>query len=247
MKALILAAGFGTRLTKSIIKYNNKTLANKLLNKPKALIPFKNKPILSHQITQLNKSNFNNENILIHTNKYFYPQFLIWAKENNFPIKNIKYNDVIRIEEKLGQFNDLLFAIKNFNINEDLILLASDTLVYENNNLLNFSKLIKNNSPKIVVYECNSNLSNHGIIEEENNFIKSFEEKPNNPKSNLACASIYFYPKEMLKKLKSLKNIKNPIEHFYKTHKIQVIKADKRIDIGTIYDLIKNDKNLLNL
>jgi NDP-sugar pyrophosphorylase family protein len=78
MKALILAAGLGTRL---------KPLTNSI---PKALIPIKGKTLLEYQILKLKKYDFNEIIINIH---HFPDQIIDFLKsKNNFGL-NIKISD----------------------------------------------------------------------------------------------------------------------------------------------------------
>ena len=78
MKALILAAGLGTRL---------QPLTN---NKPKALILYKNKPLLEHAIDKLKKHGFNDIIINIH---HFAEQIINFVKKNNNFGINITFSD----------------------------------------------------------------------------------------------------------------------------------------------------------
>ena len=59
MKALILAAGFGTRLESTLNSYqgpHREQLAKWVKDKPKGLVPVLGKPIVSHQLEQLTKA-----------------------------------------------------------------------------------------------------------------------------------------------------------------------------------------------
>ena len=69
MKAIILAAGYATRLY-PLTK-----------DKPKALLPIAGKPIISHIIEKIHKIPDIDE-IIITSNAIFYKQFNSWLKEN---------------------------------------------------------------------------------------------------------------------------------------------------------------------
>ena len=68
MKAMIFAAGLGTRL---------KPLTDTM---PKAMVPIKRKPLLEHQIMRLKESGFNHLVINVH---HFADQIIDFLNENN--------------------------------------------------------------------------------------------------------------------------------------------------------------------
>lgn len=67
MKAIILAAGYATRLYPLT------------LHKSKALLPIRNKPIIDYIIDEMNNVDGLDE-IYVVTNSRFYQQFLEWAE-----------------------------------------------------------------------------------------------------------------------------------------------------------------------
>jgi len=183
MKAIILAAGFGTRLyplTENI---------------PKALLDIKGKPLIEYIIERIPKEI---EKIYIATNEKFYMQFIWWLGKykNKIKEKIEILNDGIKTNEnRLGGLGDLHLALNEKNIDDDILIILSDN--YFDFDLKNF---IKNKNITLGVYEIPiEQASKFGVVNiDDNNKIKEFEEKPKNPKSNLISTGIYFFPKDKL-------------------------------------------------
>ena len=142
MRALILAAGFGTRLESSFNDYigsNKEQLAKLIEGKPKGLIQIAGKTIISYQLDQITEVGISLKEVYIHTNQRYYQQFLEWAVKAGIPKENVFNNGVIKNEDRNEQVKDLLLAIGRIGYDEPLFLFASDTLVYgDNNQLLDF-------------------------------------------------------------------------------------------------------------
>lgn len=92
INVIILAAGYGTRLTREIKDLESTDPEKfkkyqKLLNLPKALLPIKNKPLLTYWVETLlelhsrKSSNFEIHKLIIVTNDKFYKQFTSWWSE----------------------------------------------------------------------------------------------------------------------------------------------------------------------
>jgi glucose-1-phosphate thymidylyltransferase len=189
MKALILAAGYATRLypfTK---------------DKPKPLLTIRRKPIIEYIINKLESLN-QIDQILIVTNQKFFKQFQSWR--DNFPsIKPTKLiNDGSTNEkDKRGAIGDIALAIKEANIEDDLLVVAGDNLF--SFSLQPFIEFANKKRPQtsIGIYNLNgrSNPNKFGVVQlNGNEEITNFEEKPAQPKSSLIAMCIYFFPKENL-------------------------------------------------
>jgi mannose-1-phosphate guanylyltransferase len=184
MKALILAAGFGTRL---------RPLTNKI---PKCLVQIKGVPLLEIWLEKL--TTLKVSKILLNT--HYLPNQVI-----NF-IANSKYKDITKIiNEKvlLGTAGTLLKNIDDL-LDEECILLHAD-----NYTKADIGDLIKahNNRPDnclitILIFETN-NPSSCGIVELSDNIVINIHEKISNPPSNLANGAIYILSKDALKIIKN--------------------------------------------
>ena len=183
MKAIILCAGYSTRLYPLT------------LDKPKALLKIKGKSLLSNIIEKIPKEI---KDIIIVSNGKFYKNFLEWAEKYERQIKVL--NDRTSSNEtRFGGIGDLSFAIKKENINDDILVILGDNLF--DFNLDDFIGYFEKHKKTLVgVYEFpHEELKKLGVVEVKNNKIISFEEKPEKPKSSLASTGIYIFSKDDLK------------------------------------------------
>lgn len=193
LKAIILAAGYATRLYPLTI------------DTPKALLEVGDRAILDHILDNVMQIKAVDE-VFIVTNEKFYKHFLDWKEESsqtpklfsNLPITI--FNDGTTNEDiRLGALGDLKFVIDSANISDDIIVLAGD-------NLMDFSVLGFYNYFRTVDSSCvcvkevqPHELEKMGIVlMDEDNRIIDFEEKPKNPKSSLGAYAIYIYKKDTL-------------------------------------------------
>ena len=191
MKALILAAGYATRLYPLT------------LNQPKPLLPVGGKPIIEYIINKLEELD-SLDTIYIITNNKFYNHFQEW--KNNFqsktPIKIIN-DQTLTNEDRLGAVGDMAFAIKAENIDDDLFVIAGDNLFEFS--LKGIQDMAKEKNTSIVAGRKSKKeliAGKYGnIILDQNNKITDFEEKPENPKSDIASTALYLFNKESLKLL----------------------------------------------
>ena len=195
MKAIILAAGYATRLYPLT------------LNTPKPLLEVGKKKMMEHIIHKLEELDEIDE-IHVVTNDKFYQHFLDWRKGFSCTRNIVIHNDGTKTnEDRLGAMGDMHFVIKNANINDDVIIVGGDNLF--DFSLLGMLSLFKaKNSPVVAVRDLGdpANLAKKfGTIEiDHSNKIISFEEKPEKPKSSLAATCIYMYTKDDVQQLHSL-------------------------------------------
>ncbi len=200
MKAIILAAGYATRLYPLTI------------DKPKALLPIKdNKPILNYIIEKIENVE-DIDKIFIVTNDRFYLQFVWWLSTNGFKKEIEILNDgTTSNETRLGGIGDLYFVIKEKNIEDDILVLACDNLF--DSSLVSFVDFFKKKRTVInAIFELEDKeeARKFGVVEvDDKGKIIEFEEKPKEPKTNLISRAIYIFPKDVLK----------DIEEYMKTDK----------------------------
>ena len=211
MKAVILAAGFGTRmypLTK---------------NCAKALLPLKERKVIDFIV---NKLDFFEEIIIVSNNK-FYNDFLSWKKGN---IKIIN-NGVNNIEESKGWLEDLKLALSD----DDFLVLSSDNVFG-----FDLKEMLKNfkEEPLIAVTRTTKeNAKKHGIVELENNKVVSFEEKPSEPKSLTKTILCYMIPKKFVPLIKNYDGKEHLIELLLKNTKVKAFYFEEFChDIGCLED-----------
>lgn len=189
MKALILAAGYATRLYPLTKDY------------PKPLLYVRNKPIITYIVEKLQTLDEVDE-ILVITNSKFVSQFERWMKglKVKKPLRLI--DDLTSgLDDRRGAIGDMFFAIDKKNIEEDLLVIGGDNLFDASlKDFLAFTKQ-KPNSPAIGVYNIRNRVKakKYGVVRlDKTHKIIDFQEKPKDPKSTLAAMCLYFFPKEKL-------------------------------------------------
>jgi len=181
MKAVILAAGYATRLHPLTI------------NTSKCLLEIGGKPVISHLVEKLNELAL--EEIIVVTNDRFYRDFLEWASIINSKntIKIINDGSTCN-ENRLGGIKDMLLAAEKFPAEKHLFIAGDNIFSFSLKEF--FEEALKINKPLIGVYDIGSleKAKNFGVVQLENNKIVSFEEKPSMPKSTLISTLIYSIP-----------------------------------------------------
>jgi glucose-1-phosphate thymidylyltransferase len=239
MDAIILAAGYGTRLyplTKDT---------------PKPLLNVAEKPMMEHIIRNLNQIKDINK-IYVVTNDKFENHFKEWLHnfDTETPIEII--NDGTKTnEERLGALGDVHHVINAKNLDHDLIVVAGDNL-FELPLVDVFNFFRKKKSNVIVLHDVKDiDLAKHyGVVEVENNIVVNFEVKPVSPKSTLASTAIYLYPKKtisLIKKYIAQGNYSdkagNFLEWLHKREKVYAYITEKKwYDIGNLEQLEKANK-----
>ena len=231
MKCIILAAGYATRLY-PLTK-----------NKPKPLLDVAGKPILEHILEKVSKVTDINE-VFIVTNDRFYSCFIEWEKGYRFPDKIHIVNDgTTTNENRLGAIADLQYTVDKMGIDDEIMVLAGDNLFdFE---LYDFVKFYRRKAADCIsAHEINDveRLKRTGVVEVDRKWkVVSFEEKPENPKTNLAVPPFYIYKKETLPLISEyLKEGNNPdapgnfIPWLIKKKDVYAFKFEgERYDIGT--------------
>jgi glucose-1-phosphate thymidylyltransferase len=191
MNALILAAGYATRLYPLT------------LNKAKPLLPVGGKPIIQWLFDNL-VSIPSLGTVYIVTNDKFAKDFQNWANDyeghhRGLQIKII--NDGSKSDDdKLGAIGDINLVLTRENLaNDDLLVIAGDNLFKQP--LTEFVNASKNSPATVAIYDV-ANLEamkKYGTVTIDNKgVITNFEEKPKEPKSTLAAVALYYYSREVL-------------------------------------------------
>lgn len=259
MKALILAAGFGTRLEKEIEAYSGpfqSEIISWVKGKPKGLVLIKGESAISIILSQLEKAGVENKNIYLQTNAKYYPEFVSWIKKNKvgIPNDNIINNRVEDNEHRLGTIGDLKYALETkIGYQEPLLVLAQDALIFDiNSNPYNLGNLVRNyrqdGYSRIVVYPGEkSRLSKHGLVATDSQgFITAFQEKPKppvEPISSLINASVHLYSPECLALIQEypgeMDHHGHLIAYLFSRVPIKTERVAGRQDLGNLNDILK--------
>lgn len=189
MQCVLLAAGYATRL---------RPLTD---NMPKALLRLGDKTILemvTDKIDEVGEA----ENIYIVTNEKFHAQFEEWAKTEYKGGKTVKVlNDhTTSNENRLGAIGDLKYVIDNENIDDEILVMASDNIF--DFPLTDFTAKYRETGCDMIcahTIENKNDLHSMGVVElDGNGKVLSFEEKPENPKSDLGVPPFYLYKRDTL-------------------------------------------------
>lgn len=189
MKALILAAGYGTRLYPLT------------LNRPKPLLIVKGKPVIEYIIGHIEKIDAVDK-IYIVTNQKFFNDFEDWLSgfKAEKPIEIL--NDLTTSNRnRLGATGDMEFAVKNRDIQDNLLIIGGDNLFSTDlNDFVNFG-FSKAPFTSVGLFDAKDlNLAKkYGVVElDKNSKVIGLEEKPKAPRSTLVAKCIYFLTKERL-------------------------------------------------
>lgn len=186
MKAIILAAGYATRLYPLT------------LNQPKALLPIGGQPIIDSIVSQINAIDAVNE-IYVVTNHKFVDHFEQWAKEvkSNTPIVVLD-DGTLTEETRLGAIGDINFVIEQKKIDDDLLVIAGDNFfTYRLEDYYAFFKSKNKDCVCVKKWEDTATLNQFGIaLLDDNAKVLDIEEKPENPKSNTVVFATYMYLRE---------------------------------------------------
>jgi glucose-1-phosphate thymidylyltransferase len=188
MKALILAAGYGTRLA-AVIK-----------DTPKPLIPVNSRPLIDHILLML-KGLPNLTEVVVVTNNKFDTHFNEWAKTHK-DIKIRVINDGTNTpEDRLGSVGDIHFVWKNEVEVDDWLIIGGDNLFDQN--VKDFMHFALKKAPAITIgaYDIHDiqAATKFGVIAlDDSQKVISFEEKPASPKSSMITMCLYYFPQMTL-------------------------------------------------
>jgi len=187
MKAVILAAGYATRLYPLTV------------DRPKALLDVGGRPMVEHLLQRL-EGVAGLDGIYLVTNSKFADTFRDWATGWAGSEVWIVDDGTADEETKLGAIGDLELTIRESAIDDDLIVLAGDNLFSES--LAPFAEFAsEKNAPALGVYDVGDldAIRRYNAIElDEDDRLTFFEEKPANPRSTLTGIALYFYPRHSL-------------------------------------------------
>ena len=188
MKNIVVAAGYATRL------------GELTKNFPKPLLEIGENTILGRMLDDIDQIDDVDEHIII-TNHKFAHIFEEWAK-------NLHYTNPITIvddgtetnETRLGAVCDLLFAMEKLQIDDDLLVVAADNLLFFSfSEFVDFAK--QKGTSCIMCHEQPSieKLQRTGVVELDPDMrVLGMEEKPQVPKSHWAVPPFYIYLKKDL-------------------------------------------------
>ena len=193
MKCLILAAGYATRLYPLTENF------------PKPLLKVGEKSILDWLVDDLVETTDIDEFVVISNHK-FAQHFEDWknSKKKVRPYEITVIDDGTSTNERrLGAVKDIQLAVEMLNISDDLLVMAGDNVL--DFSLSAFVDFAKEKETSCVMCHEENELKKQQktaiITVDDNNLITSYEEKPQEPKGNLAVPPFYCYRSEDVKRI----------------------------------------------
>ena len=191
MKNIVIAAGYATRLYPLTENF------------PKPLLSIGENTILGRMLDDIDPIEDIDEHIIV-TNHKFAEIFNNWVSERKQkpgtkPIRIID-DGTTDNENRLGAVKDLLLAIDEFDINDDIMVLAADNVLdFSFQGFVNFFKQ-KNTSVIMCHHEPELyKLQRTGVIAVDDDMkVLEMQEKPEHPVSNWAVPPFYIYKKNDL-------------------------------------------------
>ncbi len=189
MKAVIVAAGYATRLYPLT------------LNTPKPLLDIGGKPMLQHILEKIEEAE-DIDKVFIVTNDKFYKTFKGWISQYSSGKEIVILNDgTTSNDDRLGAIGDILFAVTEGKIDDDILIIAGDNLFeFSLPDMIGYFNEKK--SSVIAVYDLKDKAKlarKYGVVElDRDEKIVSFEEKPEEPKTSLTATMCYLFSKEDL-------------------------------------------------
>ena len=188
MKNIVIAAGYATRL------------GELTKNFPKPLLKIGENTILGRMLDDIDQIPDVDEHIII-TNHKFAAIFEQWAAGLNYRKPVTIVDDGTETNDtRLGAVCDLLFAMDKLSIDDDLLVVAADNLLFFSFQVfVDFAR--EKHTSCIMCHEQPSieKLQRTGVVELDDSMrVLGMEEKPQVPKSHWAVPPFYIYLKHDL-------------------------------------------------
>ena len=184
-----MAAGYATRLY-PLTK-----------DRPKALLPVSGRPILDYIADEMDTID-DLDQIVIISNHLFADQFQTWADARNAAGQG---HPVVVLDDgstddtnKLGAIGDIQFCIDRLGIDDDLLIIAGDNLfTYRLKDAHDFFRRYQEDTLLARRVNPPEDLTRYAIAElDADGRVLSLEEKPKQPKSDIAVFATYFYRRD---------------------------------------------------
>ena len=203
-------------------------------DKAKALIEYKGKPLLTHIVKRVPQ----NIDIFVATNRKFEMDFRRWQKGIERKIE-INVEDVWTEKQKKGALGSLTFWVEQGNINEGLLVLASDN--YFEFDLSRFISAYNGKNALVAVHDIGDKdrAGQFGVVEVEKGRIVKCEEKPMHPKTSLVGIACYIFPPRLFAVLSRYHNERPDLDelgHFI-TYLVKYDKVDAYIFTEVCQDI----------
>lgn len=236
MKGMILAGGMATRLRPLTLVTN------------KHLLPVYNKPMIYFPLEAMQNAGI--DEVLLTTSPGHAGQFANLLESGEQFGLRLYYG----VQNKPGGIAEAISLAKDFAKGEKLLVILGDNIF--NFDLKSVVEKFKEKEKGAVVFGVRMDTASkqYGVIELDNTGkVLSIEEKPENPKSDIAQTGIYMYDERVFSFIKNLKpSARDELEvtdlnNFYVNEGTMEAKIiDWWIDAGTSHDELLRASNLVN-
>lgn len=232
MKNIVIAAGYATRL------------GELTRNFPKPLLKIGHSTILGRMLDDIDQIPEIDEHIII-TNHKFAPIFDRWDREQHYTKPITIVDDGTETNDtRLGAVCDLLYAIEKQGINDSMLVVAADNLLFFSfKEFVDFAKVKGTSCIMCHEQPCIEKLQRTGVVELDADYrVIGMEEKPQVPKSHWAVPPFYIYQKKDLELIRHSvengcgKDAPGNLAHYMVEHTVMhawPMSAD-RFDIGSL-------------
>lgn len=189
MKGIILAGGSGSRLF-PLTKYVSKQL-----------LPIYDKPMIYYPLSTLMIGGIR-EILIISDDQNINAYKKLFGNGSQFGI-NLSYC----VQQKPNGIAEAFILGEEFIGNDNVTLILGDNIFHgENLQKLIISSIdITNNGKSVIVGHKVPDPERYGVAVIENEKVHEIQEKPNDPKSDIAIVGLYFYTNDVISKAKILK------------------------------------------
>ena len=179
MKALILAAGYATRL---------RPLTDAV---PKQLLPVGSRPMVDWILDKIKEAGIADVHLV--TNGRFAEAFARWGAEAGVHIHD---DGTTTNETRLGAIGDISFVQERADLDDDLLVIAGDNLF--DDSLADYIRFWsgKGGASAVAVYDVGDRelAKQYGIVAvDADDRVVGFVEKPESPPSTLSATATYLY------------------------------------------------------
>jgi glucose-1-phosphate thymidylyltransferase len=184
MRAIILAAGYATRL---------RPLTDTI---PKQLLPVGGRPMIDWVCDRIAEIT---DRIELVTNARFADDFREWARVRGSV--TVHDDGTVSNEDRLGAIGDIAFVLGRVGTDDDLLVVAGDNLF--DFSLGAFAEFTagKGVASAVAVYDCGDLelATQYGVVDVDgDDRVLDFQEKPAEPRSTLVATAAYLYHREHL-------------------------------------------------
>ena len=230
MKGIILAGGNGTRMLPVTLGVS------------KQMLLVYDKPMIYYSLSSLMKAGI--REILIISTPMHMPAFEGLLGDGSQLGMKLEY----KVQEKPVGLADAFIVGEEFIGDDKVALILGDNMMYGmkiEEKLKEAKEIVEKVGGGIIFGYKVEDPTWYGVAEvDENGQVISLEEKPKNPKSNLAVPGIYFYDNEVVKIAKTIKpsargelEITDVNKEYMKMEKLKLIQFDNEciwFDMGSI-------------